>query len=623
MVNHWRIVRRISGGSYGVVYEVENDGRRFALKLACQLERGSDPLKTDARAQREVACLQQLRHPHIIRMWSYGRWPDPCAGFLYIILDFVDGYTLAQWSTRTHPTPHEIVVLFLKLFDAVDYMHRHNVFHRDLSVLNIMVTKQGEPVIIDFGTADYATADELTDGPLPPGTPRNRSPEAQRFWGENRLNPRARYTFRATDDIFALGAVLYDVLTDPTPELPKERPPLNDEVMAPPSPFRVTQGRVPAELSAYVMLLLRRDPEQRPAVAKDGRRPLEEFVGRQGPEWRATPVHPVAEQLPPEPGDLAPGLAETREVRGPKVPIPFHPPAAPGQPPPEEVAPMPAAPGAAALPRRRQAWRPGVAAGTVMLAVLGAAVAVLLLTRAFPWEPPPPALGPPVAQPPAALAEKPTSRPAGLPSADPTQQEAIPSVQQPKPSPSLTDGIPSESQLRRSKLAKLRKCALLVGTLEWVHAGCAGLQPRPEPKDCAEETVKVMEEELGWRMGGGIEGDHGLLRVTVDVTKGALNQRAPVEDRVANFQEGPVTGILEIPVGNVPAGTRLDGHLWTTGDRIYGRYFFAHLPGGRKVPICVQLMHANDVGMDKVQGLKPGPAVGRKTSDAWAVERWD
>ncbi|HEX8705340.1 MAG TPA: serine/threonine protein kinase, partial [Myxococcaceae bacterium] len=96
-VDGWRILRLIGRGSYGVVYEVEKDGQHFALKLACRTGLGVDPQKTDARAQREIACLQQLNHPHIIRMWSHGRWPDPRRGLSYIVMDFVDGYTLAQW----------------------------------------------------------------------------------------------------------------------------------------------------------------------------------------------------------------------------------------------------------------------------------------------------------------------------------------------------------------------------------------------------------------------------------------------------------------------------------------------------------------------------------------------
>ncbi|WP_224248631.1 serine/threonine-protein kinase [Hyalangium gracile] len=328
-VDGWRIVRKLGGGSYGVVYEVEKDGKRFALKVACQADNRGDPKQTDARARREAVCLGKLGHPHIIRMWAQGRWREPRSGFLYVVLDFVDGYTLGEWVRRTYPTVHEVVVLFRKLFDALEHMHARGVFHRDLSLRNIMVTQQGEPVIIDFGAADYAAAEELTDAPLPPCTPRNRSPEAMEFWRENRLNPQARYPFQATDDIFALGADLYDVLTDPTADFPKNRPSLHG-VVPPPSPFKVTQGRVPSELSSYAMMLIHQSLEVRPATAKDARRPLEDFERYEGPEWRDTRPHPVVAQLPPEPVEGAPVPVEEEPPGSEEAPIPAHPSAVQG-----------------------------------------------------------------------------------------------------------------------------------------------------------------------------------------------------------------------------------------------------------------------------------------------------
>jgi hypothetical protein len=68
MVDGWRIVRRIGSGGYAVVYEVEKDGQRFALKVACQTERSRDPRQVDARAMREVACL---RLPRLSGQWDY------------------------------------------------------------------------------------------------------------------------------------------------------------------------------------------------------------------------------------------------------------------------------------------------------------------------------------------------------------------------------------------------------------------------------------------------------------------------------------------------------------------------------------------------------------------------
>jgi serine/threonine protein kinase len=611
MVDGWRIVRKIGSGAYAVVYEVEKDGERCALKVACQVDRRGDPKQTDARAKREAVCLGKLEHPHIIRMWAQGRLGGARSGFHYIILDLVEGYTLGEWVRRTYPTVHEVVVVFLKLFDALEHMHGRNVFHRDLSLRNIMVTKEGEPVIIDFGAADYADAAELTDAPLPPCTPRNRSPEAVRFWRENLHNPEARYPFKATDDIFALGADLYDVLTDPTPDLSVKLPRLDGPV-PPPSPFKANQGRVPPELSAYAMMLIHGESEERPATAKDARRPLEEFAQYEGPEWRGPRVHPVAAQLPPEPAEVASVPVAEGQPQGVEVPIPAHPSAVQGA-------------GVAALNSVRLEWRRPALVGLLALAVLAAAVAVPLLHRPAQPEPSPVASGSPVEQPPLApaLAEKPTSRPTQLPSPLPTQKEASPSVPLPENSPTLTNGVPNPQKASPQRvLSKVERCALLVFTLAWVKAGCTGVQTRPDPEACPQEAVEAMEKELDWSLSGdGFGGTQPLI--TVDVTKGRVPKPLTKdEDAFTVFKDGPVTGALSEPEGKAPAGTRLEGHLWTSGDRIYGRYRRATLPDGRTVPVCVELKSGARLGMDKQEGSKPGHAVGLKEGGGIAVERW-
>ncbi|WP_225410284.1 serine/threonine protein kinase [Stigmatella hybrida] len=617
MVSDWRIVRRIGRGGYAVVYEVERDGERFALKVACQTERSIDPKQTDARARREAACLQQLNHRYIIRMLGQGRWPDARSGFHYIVLDFVDGYTLARWVERTHPTPNEVVVLFLKLFDALEHMHAKKVLHRDLSLRNIMVTQDGEPVIIDFGAADYATAEDLTDGPLPPGTPRNRSPEAQSFWDENRLKHGARYTFKETDDIFALGANLYDVLTDPTPERSERRPVLNSMLLVPPTPYRATQGRVPGELSAYVMKLIHRDLEVRPATAKDARRLLADLERYEGTEWREIPIHPASSQLPPERPEAEPLPVEARQPEGPQEPLPSHP--SPVQAGPADAAPVPSA--AAWGPVKhipRRAWLRPVFLGALALSVFAAVVAASLLHTPAQPEPPPVARSAPVEQPPASstLAEKPTSRPEPLASPLPTQKEASPSVKLPDNSPTLTNGVPDPQQVQKAsgRRALIKKCAALVASVVWLEAGCTGVQTRPDPEPCPEEAVKAMRQELGWAVGYG----PGIL---LDVTKGTYEEAR--EQPHAVWKDGPVTGALTRAEGKAPAGMRVDGQLWTTGDRIYGRYVRAHLPGGRTVPICLELANpVEGLGSALEEGSKPGAPVASKVSGTVAVKRW-
>jgi serine/threonine protein kinase len=648
MVSDWRIVQRIGRGGYAVVYEVEKDGQRFALKLACQTERSLDPKQTDARARREAACLQQLNHRHIIRMLGQGRWPGALSGFHYIVLEFVDGYTLARWVERTNPTPYEIVVLFLKLFDALEHMHARGVLHRDLSLRNIMVTKEGEPVIIDFGAADYATAEELTDGPLPPGTPRNRSPEAQKFWDENRFKPGARYTFKATDDIFALGANLYDVLTDPTPTRGDTRPLLGNALIEPPTPHRKTKGRVPMELSAYAMKLISRDLEVRPAAAKDARRLLVDLERFEGDDWRKFSNHPASAQLPPEPPEAEPLPVEAQQPEGPQPPVPSLPLPVQGAPAPADAAPVPSPVQAAPAPadaapapspvqaapapadaapvppaagaaqhRPRRAWLRPVFVGPLALSVFAAVVAASLLHRPAQPEPPPVGRSAPADQPPASstLAEKPTSRPERLASLLPTQKEASLPVKLSDNSPTLTNGVPNPQQAQRvsARRALIKKCAALVASVAWLEAGCTGVQTRPDPEPCPEGAVKAMEE-LRWAVGS-----HGPA-ILLDVTKGSDEEAW--KQPLAVWKDGPVTGALIRAEGKAPAGMRIDGHLWTTGDRIYGRYVRAHLPGGRTVPICVELENGGQLGSPLSEGSKPGAPVASKVSNTHAAEQW-
>ena len=228
--------------------------------------------------------------------------------------------------------------------------------------------------------------------------------------------------------------------------------------------------------------------------------------------------------------------------------------------------------------------------------------------RSAPAEPPPAS---------STLAEKPTSRPERLASPLPTQKEASLSVKLPDNSPTLTNGVPDPQQAQRgsARRALIKKCAALVASVAWLEAGCTGVQTRPDPEPCPEEAVKAMRQELGWALN-----TNDAPFILLDVTKGSVEEAR--EQPLAVWKDGPVTGALIEPHGKAPAGMRIDGHLWTTGDRIYGRYVRAHLPGGRTVPICLELENTNDLGSDLEKGSKPGAPVASKVSSTRAVERW-
>jgi len=96
--------------------------------------------------------------------------PDKASGNLYLVLDYVDGWTLGEWMERKHPTVHEVLCVIVKIAAALAYIHSRGVLHRDLKWANVLIRKSdGEPIIIDLGCASHALAEDLTEEGLPPG----------------------------------------------------------------------------------------------------------------------------------------------------------------------------------------------------------------------------------------------------------------------------------------------------------------------------------------------------------------------------------------------------------------------------------------------------------------------
>jgi serine/threonine protein kinase len=274
----------------------------------------ADEHQTHERTARELLCLLLLNHPNIIKVLAHGQWPEHDRGHLYLVLEYVEGWTLAEWIERMHPTAQEIIRVFERIAAALAYMHELELFHRDLKLANVVIRKSnGSPVLIDFGAAYFAQAPELTEAGLPPGTPRYRSPGANRFVYENRKNPKARYHFQVADELFAFGVMLYDALTDPRPWEQRVRTNVNT-VLVGPTPPEIRNPRIPAALASLVRRLMARVPAQRPESAEMVRRELEELLEHQGAEYRV-PVHPPSSQVVEPPAPKQAHLKGARALR--------------------------------------------------------------------------------------------------------------------------------------------------------------------------------------------------------------------------------------------------------------------------------------------------------------------
>ncbi|HLU24611.1 MAG TPA: serine/threonine-protein kinase [Longimicrobiales bacterium] len=206
MFGPYRILRLLGEGGMGVVYLAEREdlGTRVAVKML------RDAALSPARRERfavEQRTLAQLNHPSIARLYDAGTLPD---GTPYIVMEYVEGEPLNAYCARHSATLPERLRLFMAACEAVQHAHRHAIIHRDIKPSNILVTEGGSVKLLDFGVAKHlerqdASADMTRTG-LRPMTPAYAAPE--QITGD----PIGTYA-----DVYALGVVLYELLTGRLP----------------------------------------------------------------------------------------------------------------------------------------------------------------------------------------------------------------------------------------------------------------------------------------------------------------------------------------------------------------------------------------------------------------------
>ena len=230
-------------------------GRPVAIKVP-HPEMESDPVFFD-RFHREQEIGKKLDHPGVMKvMIEDGR------SRVYMVMEWVDGRLLRQvLNEQGKFSPERAVRIALKICEALEYIHSQGVVHRDLKPENIMIDAEDNIKLIDFGIAAHTGARRLTFSKFTQtmGTPDYISPEQVKGKRGD-----------ARSDIYALGVMLYEMLTGKVPFTgPNAFIIMNDRLLNNPIPPREIDPTISPQLQEIIYRALERDPKNRYAKARE------------------------------------------------------------------------------------------------------------------------------------------------------------------------------------------------------------------------------------------------------------------------------------------------------------------------------------------------------------------
>ena len=291
-LGHYRIVRLLGRGGMGEVFVAEDLslGRQVALKLISTQQDASPERRK--RFEREARAVAALSHSNIVAIYDFGE----DEGRPFAVTELLEGETLRSVLRRGPVPPTTALAWGDEIAEGLAAAHERGIVHRDLKPENVFVTTAGHIKILDFGLARLdppsglppaavSTASDLTEPLAVLGTVGYMSPEQVRGWSAD-----------ARSDVFALGAVLYEMVTATRPfHGATTVETLNNILNADPRPWSPNSA-VPPALWRVVVRCLDKHPDRRFQSARDVAFALEAIGGTAPPRarWRWTTAAAVA-----------------------------------------------------------------------------------------------------------------------------------------------------------------------------------------------------------------------------------------------------------------------------------------------------------------------------------------
>ena len=279
----YSIVREIGAGGMATVYLAEDvrHRRKVAIKV---LHPELTAVLGPERFLNEIELTANLQHPHILPLFDSGSADN----LLFYVMPFVEGETLRQKLSREQQLPiAEAVRMSSDIADALEYAHKHGVVHRDIKPENILLA-EGRPLVADFGIAlavQQAGGARMTQTGMSLGTPQYMAPE--QAMGDKSVDHRA--------DIYALGAVTYEMLTGEPPFTgPNSQAVVAKILTTDPSPLLPKRRSIPAHVEGAVLTALEKMPADRFGTAGQ----FAEALSGRGPAISAGRAVPAMARVP-------------------------------------------------------------------------------------------------------------------------------------------------------------------------------------------------------------------------------------------------------------------------------------------------------------------------------------